>query len=241
MAIAMASQDSLDSSIKAPEVYTISTKTKCQILKGLWDLDIQPDQYEITPLNHDVYFSFYAQQCELFLHESARHISARTHRDLVNIAQSLKKSIPREKIFKDLKEKLQVSKPTSNKDNLVNASIHLTTRLVLMMEFCSLDYSFSGGEQLHWTEGSIKDCLGKHFTKPGSLPEKAKLEPVFNALNLSRIAGLEIEWTANLGDHLRLKDDDKTVTVFHYASFLECQTKKYVSSHHSSTGVMLNK
>src|SRR5450756_105798 len=54
----------------------------------------------------------------------------------------------------DLKAKLSVSKPTSNRDDLVNASIHLTASLLLMMEFCSLDYSFSGGEQLHWTEGS---------------------------------------------------------------------------------------
>jgi hypothetical protein len=97
-----------------------------------------------------------------------------------------------------------------------------------MMEFCSLEYSFSGGEQLHWTEGSIKDCIGKHFKVPENLTEKVKLEPAFTTLNLGRIAGLEIEWTANLGDHLRLKDDDKTVAIFHHASFLECQHKRFV-------------
>jgi len=226
----MTSHDSLDSSIKAPDVYNISTKTKCEILKELWDIDIHPEQYKRTLLDHDIYFSFYAKQCGLFLHESARHISARTHRDIVNIAKSLKESVPRDQLTANLKANLHVSKPTSNKDELVSASIHLTVSLLLMIEFYSLDYSFSGGEQFQWTEGSIKDCVGKHFKDPGDLAEKVKLEPAFNALNLVGIAGLEIEWTANLGDHLRLKDNDKTVAIFHYASFLECQDNRFASS-----------
>lgn len=223
----MASQDSLDSSIRAPDVYNIGIKTKCEILKELWDVDIDPQQYKSTPLDHDSYFLFYAKQCELFLYDSARHISARTHRDIVDIAKCLKDSVARDRITEDLKAELHVSKPTSNKDDLVRASIHLTANLLLMTEFCSLDYSFSGGEQLHWTEGSIKDCLEKHFKVPGDLAEKVKLEPAFNALNLIRIAGLDIEWTANLSDHLRLKENDKTIAIFHYASFLECQDNRF--------------
>jgi hypothetical protein len=41
---------------------------------------------------------------------------------------------------------------------------------------------------------------------------------------------MEIEWADNLADHLRLTDGDKKVAIFHHASFLECQLKKYVSS-----------
>jgi hypothetical protein len=37
------------------------------------------------------------------------------------------------------------------------------------------------------------------------------------------MAGLEIVWTDNLADHLRLTDDDTKVHIFHHASFLEIQ------------------
>lgn len=48
-----------------------------------------------------------------------------------------------------------------------------------------------------------------------------KLEKLFNAYNLSRIAGIEIVWTSNLSDHLRRQEDDTRVAVFHHAFFLE--------------------
>jgi len=53
-----------------------------------------------------------------------------------------------------------------------------------------------------------------------------KLEKIFNARNLGRIAGIEIEWTKNLADHLRLIDEDRKVAIFHHATYLECQLKK---------------
>jgi hypothetical protein len=50
-----------------------------------------------------------------------------------------------------------------------------------------------------------------------------KLEKIFTAQNLVRIAGLDIIWTGNLADHLRLTNDDQRVHVFHHASFLQVQ------------------
>jgi hypothetical protein len=59
--------------------------------------------------------------------------------------------------------------------------------------------------------------------------EHVKLEKIFIARNLGRIAGIEIQFTNNLADHLRLmNEDDKKVTIFHNASFLIGQRKKYV-------------
>jgi hypothetical protein len=56
-----------------------------------------------------------------------------------------------------------------------------------------------------------------------------KLDRIFNARNLGRIAGIEVYWTNNLFDHLRLIDEDRKVAVFHYASFLKCQRERYES------------
>ncbi|KAL5333741.1 hypothetical protein BJX70DRAFT_403294 [Aspergillus crustosus] len=35
-----------------------------------------------------------------------------------------------------------------------------------------------------------------------------------------RVAGFKVELTTNLSDHLRLRDADKTISIFHHASFL---------------------
>ncbi|EDN98828.1 hypothetical protein SS1G_13687 [Sclerotinia sclerotiorum 1980 UF-70] len=58
--------------------------------------------------------------------------------------------------------------------------------------------------------------------------ERVRLEKEFNACNLERIAGLQIEWTMNLADHLQLTDEENKVSIFCYASFLECQLKSTI-------------
>jgi hypothetical protein len=52
---------------------------------------------------------------------------------------------------------------------------------------------------------------------------RVKLDRLFIARNLERIAGLKIVWTDNLSDHLRLMRDDTEVTIYPHASFLEHQ------------------
>jgi hypothetical protein len=53
-----------------------------------------------------------------------------------------------------------------------------------------------------------------------NMSESVKLEKIFNARNLEHIAGIKVRWTSNLADHLRMRDDDTAVELFHYASFL---------------------
>lgn len=50
-----------------------------------------------------------------------------------------------------------------------------------------------------------------------------KLGREFNVSSMVRIAGFNIELTTNLADHLRLRDADRTVMIFHHASFLGSQ------------------
>jgi hypothetical protein len=79
-----------------------------------------------------------------------------------------------------------------------------------------------------WTSDPLEEFIHAYFNAPRALgQETVKLEKIFNARNLGRIAGIEIEWTNNLADHLRLTDGDKKVAIFHHASFLECQLKRY--------------
>ncbi|EQL00722.1 FAD-binding, type 2 [Ophiocordyceps sinensis CO18] len=52
------------------------------------------------------------------------------------------------------------------------------------------------------------------------------LERVLNAPGLVLVANLDIIWTDNLLDHLRLTDDDRRVHIFHHVSFLELQRQR---------------
>jgi hypothetical protein len=78
----------------------------------------------------------------------------------------------------------------------------------------------SGETRFDWKAGNIKALVESHFTPQTSMKESVKLEKIFNARNLEHIAGLEIRWINNLADHLRMRDDDTAVEIFHHASFL---------------------
>jgi hypothetical protein len=91
----------------------------------------------------------------------------------------------------------------------------------------SSSQGFSGRSEILWKGASLQEFVA-HFFGEGPVlgHEKVKLDKIFIARNLSRIAGVEILWTDNLVDHLRLTDDDTKVHVFHHASFLEFQQQR---------------
>ena len=86
----------------------------------------------------------------------------------------------------------------------------------------------SGETKLNWETGSIKDLVNTHMVPQTSMKEQVKLEKIFNARNLERIAGVEIRWTTNFADHLRMRDDDTAVEIFHCASFLRLHQNWYI-------------
>jgi hypothetical protein len=71
-----------------------------------------------------------------------------------------------------------------------------------------------------WKEGTMTEFVSGTFSPQILVKERVKLEKGFNLRNLKRIAGIEIRWTSNLADHLRMREDDTAVEIFHYASFL---------------------
>lgn len=96
-----------------------------------------------------------------------------------------------------------------------------------MIDIGRLQYSFTGRQHVQWAASALRDSINNHFTAPIALHgETVKLERVFNARNLGRIGGIEIEWTKNLADHLSFDDYDQKVAIFHHASFLECHRRR---------------
>jgi len=104
-------------------------------------------------------------------------------------------------------------------------------RLLVMMRIGNVPHEFLGGKYIEWSQGCLQDCVHNYFSgSPVLGHERIKFEKTFNALGLDLIAGVEIRWTDNLIDHLRLINDDTVVCVFHHTAFLECQRSTYVSS-----------
>ncbi len=111
-------------------------------------------------------------------------------------------------------------------DEILEDSINLAVRLLLTMSTRGfLTYRRSttllGETKLSWKDGTIKEFVNTQLAPQKVMTENVKLEKIFNARNLEQITGIEIRWTSNLADHLRMRDDDTAVGVFHYASFLK--------------------
>jgi hypothetical protein len=207
---------------------SIDLGTKCEIIKGLWGLSVRPSEISKGKVNYDSYFSYYIEQCNLALYDGERHISAKSHQDIVEIAAQIKSQIHRTDIREWLRSKLPVPKP-DNAEEQINGSIDLTARLLCMVNVGELQYGFSGQGRLQWSENNLEHRIHEYFNESHQLDkEHVKLEKIFNARNLGRIAGIEIQFTNNIADHLRLmSEDDKKVAIFHNATFLNDQRKKY--------------
>jgi hypothetical protein len=121
--------------------------------------------------------------------------------------------------------KLLSSRPI-NEVEILCISVDLAARLLSMVDIGSLQYGFSGSRQLVWNHGSLKEYIAGYFDIPPAIGHgHLKLPDIFKARTLDQIAGIEIFWTNNLADHLRMIDEDKRVAIFHHVSFLECQHK----------------
>ncbi|RFU24413.1 hypothetical protein B7463_g11924, partial [Scytalidium lignicola] len=102
--------------------------------------------------------------------------------------------------------------------------IDLGVRLALMLDVGKLRNAYSGRERLIWRDGTLKEYVQDVFPDTAVLDHSGiKLSTLFTARNLNRVTGFRVELTTNLGDHLRWREGDKTVSIFHHASFLQCQ------------------
>lgn len=196
------------------------------IVHRLWGANISTDK-GMRENGLESYFEYYTEQCYLALNDGGRHVHVRTHEEILAVVELIRRNIPRHEIQQTIAGELLPERTVD--DRLIEASINLASRLLLMTDFGEMPFCVSGQRQVPWTKGMIKECLKQYWDCPQALSgERVKLENVFNARNLYRIAGIQVRWTSNLADHLRLMDDDKKVSIFHHAFFLNLQNKRYV-------------
>lgn len=153
-----------------------------------------------------------------------------THAEVIEIASKIQQDKERVGLHQDVSQHPGGHQPNAT---AVDGSLNLCSRLLLMMSVGEPPLGIDGPNTMRWATGTLREFAERHFGHgAGSRlqPDKPQIGRIFTALNLRKIGGMRIEWTRNLADHLRLVDDDRTVSVFDCVAFLRFQKRCVVGS-----------
>ena len=174
------------------------------------------------------YFQYYAEQCNAVYHVYGRHFPLKTHQDTVDVAVDILQGYGRPHV----KAQIAVRYPHlrdgySENDNTLEGAINLVVRLLTMVDIGHFPRTYTGRTAYQWVDGACAGFLGGTvFPHQKTLSgQGVKLGSLFTARNLHLITGLDIQLTANLADHLALREDENKVLIFHHASFLKSQER----------------
>lgn len=176
-----------------------------------------------------LYFQYYTEQCRIVYQSHGTNLAIRTHRHIAELASRIQGGLSRSEVYEFVEQFQWTSVPASI--DSINASIDLTARLLYMLDIGEFRNGHSGRNPLLWVQGSLQDFVQENLAEANSEPDDGiRFEKSFNLIRMVGIAGFDVELTSNLSDHLRFRDSDKTVKIFHHASFLEAH-KRYVRGH----------
>jgi hypothetical protein len=198
--------------------FYLSREAKQAILNTFFDYEVTCQQAHELGESYFHYYQDSMKSCGL-------DGSSLCHQMILNLVDLLKRpDTTRASIETHLKKQFSDEEVDDNVDSLRD-SLNLAVRLLLMITIGPFlatggGIRVSGETYLSWKEGTITELVRTGISPQTSMKEHVRLEKGFNARNLKRIAGIEIRWTSNLADHLRMRDDDTAVEIYHYASFL---------------------
>lgn len=164
------------------------------------------------------YLLYYKNQCQF---EIQSDHSAKSLRDIEKIVAHINQNptVPKDELRRSLNAKYQHF--SDNADHMSN-SIELAVRLWLMVNIRTLSTSkaINLDTSLSWPESaSISDVARSYFLGPtsrhGWLRTKQRFSRLLTVHNLEKIGGFHIEWTDNLIDHLRLRNNDAVCLYYH--------------------------
>ncbi|KAI0547489.1 hypothetical protein F4679DRAFT_365881 [Xylaria curta] len=142
---------------------------------------------------------------------------------MTEIARSIQQDKERSRLHQDVSQQLGGGEP-----NTIDGSLNLCSRLLLMMTIGEPPLGIDGPNTIRWDTGSLREFTESYFGPGAGIrlqPNKPQIGKILTALNLRKIGGLKTEWTRNIADHLRLVDDDKTISIFDCVAFLRFQRK----------------
>ena len=200
-----------------------------EIVAHFWDMNNSTNPS--NPGHDDPYFAYFEKQCRLALQHDDAEDPACTQRNICDIVQQLKAGDRREKIREGLALKSRSDSIHRTDGKFLDRAIDLAVRLWLMVHVGHVHLGVTKQTAITWCHGALQPVLATYFHHELILTDQVKLERVFNAMNIERIADVKIRWTPNLVDHLRFLGDGKrpVLNIFYHAAFLNYHKDKYVS------------
>ena len=212
----------------------IPPSLECLIIDRLWgSRPLSEDN-----LNLSTFIAYYnAQSQAIGGHNRGRYTLIQNHGEIGEVATILRSAGCREEARKLISGFLK-----SGEQESLDHSIDLVARLLYMMKFGQNPHEVYGCQRpLEWTCGSLQDFVYAQVSRPRhNVAGRLRLEKAFNALNINRIGGIEIRWTDNLMDHLRMADDDSAVATFHHASYLQHQRYRYPNNSNHREQILMS-
>ncbi|KAH6603107.1 hypothetical protein Trco_008531 [Trichoderma cornu-damae] len=187
--------------------FPISASVQERLLEALWEAS--DHHASMSP-----YFEYYSKRIQRLRLDGCDEFCAGSHSDIASISRRILSGAARDGIFQEMANGSNAVSSASDIDHAIDmcASLLVMTEIELNGSPAGL----SGLTAVPWKRGSLNDALACYFCPQKTLQaDRSKLGKVFTARNLGRIGGIEIRWTTNLADHLRLVDDDQAVFVFH--------------------------
>lgn len=199
---------------------TLTPEVQEKLIDELWNPRVISS--EKNTRNTSTYLRYYRDQCEQSLVDRGRYSSARRHEDILHVAKLISKDqLGHEEILQRLRTQCDDDQRQNVTDDALRGTMNLAARLLSMMKIGTWRYEFSSQKRIHWTGGTLQQCISGWFEGPTLDHENIKLEKLFNGANLGTISGLKIVWTDNIAEHLSLQNNDQEVVTFHHASFLK--------------------
>jgi hypothetical protein len=184
---------------------------------------------EFGGLDWNAYFQYYTGECKIAIEYGQGTFSTlRTHEQIISVAVQLQRLLTKNEIKQQLLSSLKGPRTEEQEYQMLEGSVRLVSRLITMVDIGPIPYGIQGSPSLDWVEGSInlKDFLAEYFQQPATGNEVSlKFDKEFNAYSLKQYTGVDIVWTDNLADHLRLMNDDTKLCIFPHVSFLRSQNR----------------
>jgi hypothetical protein len=197
----------------------LTAKIKAEILRQLFP------QATPRPTPEDFAEFFKCYEAEIGRIKQAwqsANLAAETHADITHIASILskQKSQKRPHIREVLRGRFD------NKTDLsLNRSIDLTLRLWLMLNVREYKFKLQTKQPcVEWDDDVTLEVFISNQFAATSLSQEARetwLHPHFTAANLSRICGVQLDWTQSLENHLRLDRKSKVLWIYPHKTCLD--------------------
>ncbi|KAF2035998.1 hypothetical protein EK21DRAFT_106832 [Setomelanomma holmii] len=168
------------------------------VLEALWPSTVDDDRFDRQ--DWVPCLTYYVNQYGHGLQNQGQHVAVRKHAHIVDLCKLLLQDIPREQIRTLLLDRSMGYSVASTE--VADNTIDLTPRICFMVNVGTSAATINPGRtQLQWKSDTLSAFLRNHFTHQ-----------------------MELCGTDNLADHQRMLDpDDKSIEIFHHASFLARQ------------------